>query len=144
MKGQETIGSIVASATGESAKTRAQALGGIDKYATTGLVLNGQDYSDSQIGEMLGYKILQSDRQAQAWKGTTAGTGAEQTAKQLREAAAKFRALSKKEEALQIGQATTKEFDETVQIDMADLSARLARNQENTTELNNVSDALAE
>lgn len=66
MKGQTTIGSIVASVTGESEKIRAQALGGIDKNATTSTTLNGQDYSDSQIGEMFGHKILEAERQAQA------------------------------------------------------------------------------
>lgn len=61
----------------------------------------------------------------------------------MKEAAANFRTLSQKQEALQRGMAVTKEFDQTVEFDMEVLSGRLKQNQEGTTELNNVSDALA-
>lgn len=62
----------------------------------------------------------------------------------MTEAAAKFRALSQKEDALQRGKVATQEFDEAVEIDMANLSARLKQNQGNTAELNNISDSLDE
>lgn len=62
----------------------------------------------------------------------------------MKEAAANFRTLSQKQDALQRGMGVTKEFDQTVEFDMEVLSGRLKQNQEGTTELNNVSDALAE
>lgn len=65
MQGQETIGSVVASVTGESLQTRARALGGIDKNASTRTTLNGRDYSDSQIGEQFGLKIIEAQQHAQ-------------------------------------------------------------------------------
>lgn len=60
----------------------------------------------------------------------------------MTEAAAKFRTLSQKEDALQRGKVTTQAFDESVEIDMANLSARLRQSQENTADLNNISDSL--
>jgi hypothetical protein len=66
MKGQETIGSVVATVTGESLRTRAQALGGIEKNASTKTTLNGHDYSDSEIGEQFGLKIIKAEQNAQA------------------------------------------------------------------------------
>lgn len=52
--------------------------------------------------------------------------------------------MSQKEDALQRGKVTTQAFDESVEIDMANLSARLRQNQENTADLNNISDSLDE
>lgn len=70
--------------------------------------------------------------------------GAEQRVAKLTEAAAKFSTLSQKEDALQRGQQTTKAFDESVEVDMANLSGRLRENQENITDLSNISDAIDE
>ena len=65
MKGQETIGSVVASVTGESSQNRARALGGIPKDASTKTTLNEHDYSDSEIGEQFSLKIMEATQHAQ-------------------------------------------------------------------------------